>query len=244
MQKNKLTPVTRLIKNSFRIYFRKENLIYLSKIALVNLGIEVIFLIPLFFLASAFGFIQGFKLFSQAKFDLGSWNLAAVLISFLAVVIIVLWMQATLIVSVSLVVKGKILTVRETLARAWSSTRTLFIQGVLGGLIVALGLVLLIIPGLVFGVWFTFAGFLVVVEGLGAIESLKKSKEMVSGIFWAVAGRNAVFIILIGLIQMGTSFIPYAGGLILILFSPYYVLLPYLLYEDVKRFKAGKEVEV
>ncbi|MEK7188421.1 MAG: hypothetical protein AAB685_01055 [Patescibacteria group bacterium] len=242
MPKNKLTPVVELIKNSFQIYFKKENLIYLTKIALVYFGIVTLSSIPLFFLApSSFGFIHGFKLFSQARFDLGFWNLAAVLISLLAVIIIVLWMQATLIVAVSLVAMEKIISVRETLARAWSSTKNLFIQGVLGGLVVTLGLVLLIIPGLVFGVWFTFAGFLVVAGGLGAIESLKKSKAMVSGIFWAVAGRNAVFIILIGLIQMGASFIPYAGGLVLILFSPYYVLLPYLLYEDVKRFKAGEE---
>lgn len=220
----------------------------MTKIALVNFGIVTLSSITLILLLSAFGLIQGFKLFPQAKFDLGSWNLMAVLISLLiisvslALVIIVLWIQATVIVAVSLVVIGKIISVRETLARAWSSTKTLFIQGVLGGLVVALGLVLLIIPGLVFGVWFTFAGFLVVIEGLGAIESLKKSKAMVSGIFWPVAGRNAVFMILMLLIQMGASFIPYAGGLVLILFSPYYVLLPYLLYEDVKHFKAGVEV--
>lgn len=56
------------------------------------------------------------------------------------------------------------------------------------GLIVALGLVALIIPGLLFIAWFSFAPYLLISQNKGIIEALKSSKALVKGRFFEVWG--------------------------------------------------------
>lgn len=51
----------------------------------------------------------------------------------------------------------------------------LFVLAVLGGLI------LFVIPGLVFIAWFSMSGYAMVTEDLGAVASMKRSKELVRG---------------------------------------------------------------
>jgi hypothetical protein len=58
---------------------------------------------------------------------------------------------------------------------------------VLFSLIVLLGLVLLIAPGVVFYVWFALAGVVVKLERRGVIDSLRRSRDLVRGSFWRVA---------------------------------------------------------
>ncbi len=53
---------------------------------------------------------------------------------------------------------------------------------------VGAGLLLLVIPGLVFIVWFALAGPLLEAEKLGVMQSMRVSRELVRGSFWRVAG--------------------------------------------------------
>ena len=57
---------------------------------------------------------------------------------------------------------------------------------ILFALIVLAGLVLLVVPGVVFFVWFSLAGVVVKVEGKGVRDSLRRSRELVRGSFWRV----------------------------------------------------------
>gem|GEM_PF-1504370 len=59
---------------------------------------------------------------------------------------------------------------------------------VLTGLIVAGGAVLLIVPGIIFGLWFSLAPAAMFAENLGIMASLKRSKELVSGHLWEMWG--------------------------------------------------------
>jgi Uncharacterised protein family (UPF0259) len=58
---------------------------------------------------------------------------------------------------------------------------------VLFAAIVLAGFVLLIVPGIVFYVWFSLAGVVVKVEQRGVTEALRRSRELVRGNFWRVA---------------------------------------------------------
>jgi hypothetical protein len=58
---------------------------------------------------------------------------------------------------------------------------------VLFSVIVLVGLVLLVVPGVVFYVWFALAGVIVKVEHRGVRDSLRRSRELVRGSFWRVA---------------------------------------------------------
>ncbi len=62
----------------------------------------------------------------------------------------------------------------------------LVVVDVLFALSVLLGLVLLVLPGIVFFVWFALAGPVVKIERRGPVEALRRSRELVGGSFWRV----------------------------------------------------------
>lgn len=55
---------------------------------------------------------------------------------------------------------------------------------ILYGLIVSAGMILLIIPGIIWAIKFYFFGYLIVDKGLGPIEALKRSSAITDGVKW------------------------------------------------------------
>lgn len=64
---------------------------------------------------------------------------------------------------------------------------------VLVGLMVLLGIILLIVPGIYFGVIYAFALVIVLQEKKTASEAMKESKRLVRGYWWAMFGRFALY---------------------------------------------------
>jgi hypothetical protein len=64
--------------------------------------------------------------------------------------------------------------------------RRLIVVDVLFALIVIVGVLLLVVPGLVFFTWFALAGPVVEIERRGAVPALRRSRELVRGSFWPV----------------------------------------------------------
>lgn len=73
-----------------------------------------------------------------------------------------------------------------------------FIASLLYGIVVAIGLVLLIVPGIIFAIKFQYFGFLIVDKGMGPIEALEKSWNMTKGVRWNLF----LFGLLLGLINI------------------------------------------
>lgn len=234
METKKLTSIVELIRESFRTYFKSENFAYLVKVILVMYLALGVSLIPAMILYGAGSFYLALMGGEQQVF----WILLAVIIGILAFLVFIfagLLMSTVFIVGVSQVTRGEIIGIKETFKQGWGKVWQYFGASLLAGLITALGFILLIIPGIIFSVWFAFAAFAAVTDNLGAVAALKKSKALVSGYFWPVLGRFVVFGILTSIIQMGVSFIPFMGPVIIMFLAPYFLLLPYLLYEDLKR---------
>lgn len=61
------------------------------------------------------------------------------------------------------------------------------------------GLILLIIPGIIFSVWFSFSYYVALLEDKRGADALRASKAYVKGIFWKVFGR-LFFVIFITLV--------------------------------------------
>ena len=82
-----------------------------------------------------------------------------------------------------------------------------FATSVLASIAVAVGLVLLIVPGLIAMVLFMFSTFLVIDRGLGPIEALKASMEMTKGNRLPLFGfiLLCMLIILIGVLALGVG---------------------------------------
>lgn len=88
------------------------------------------------------------------------------------------------------------------------STFPLFFKYLLGvvlySLIIIAGLVLLIVPGIIWGIRYQYVGYLIIDQNLDPIEALKKSSEITSGSKWDLF----LFNIILGLINiMGFLFL-------------------------------------
>ena len=91
-----------------------------------------------------------------------------------------------------------------------------FATSVLASMAVAIGLVLLIVPGLIAMVLFMFSTFLVIDRGLGPIDALKASMEMTRGNRWPLFGfiLLCLLILFVGVLALGVGLLvaaPVAG---------------------------------
>ena len=74
------------------------------------------------------------------------------------------------------------------------------VGSILYGLIVFAGTILLIIPGIIWGIQFCFYDYFIVDKGLGPIEALKRSSAITRGVKWDLFG---FFLILSGINLLG-----------------------------------------
>lgn len=87
----------------------------------------------------------------------------------------------------------------------------LLVSLVVGAIIIG-GTILLIIPGIIFAIWFNFAIYTYILEGRTKLEALKESKILVRGRWWPVSWRVLAINVFWGLL---TSAIVFGGGAIL-----------------------------
>lgn len=213
------TPIE-YIKEAFKIYTKKENFIFFAKIMAV-----------LTIVSTSFGFFINYfypvDVWQDLKFDslqsglgFGGLSLVAILIG--------LWVQTVAYYSIFKMGDEE----KKIFKLGFKNIfRYLFISLVLG-LIVTIGIVLLIIPSVVFGVWYSFSIFLVLDKNLNIREALRQSKKMVRGRFWKVLGRYSIFGLIGFLISLIIGMLPYAGSIIASFLTPLFILPSYLLYRD------------
>lgn len=92
-------------------------------------------------------------------------------------------------------------TFKRAYGMGWNRVILVFIGvGFLSGLATLGGLVLLIVPGIIFGTWFSFGLYIAVAEKKGVIESLRASKAYVKGRTWRVFWRWALMWVIIMII--------------------------------------------
>ncbi len=231
-----MTSIKDWIKKSLQIYIKRENLVYLTKFALVGL------------LPQAILFLVSFIVISPALDpDTEQFNpqqigpfLGIFILTMIIFVVISVWIYIAMIKAVGQVLEGKMIGVKETLKASLSKILPIFGVFILTGIVVGIGVILLIIPGIIFGVWFYFAQYVLVIENVGVIAAMKRSRELVKGYFWPVVGRGLIIILYTWLISLAVSLtlFPVVQMVILGLITPYFYLLPYLVYRDLKTIKA------
>ncbi|MHA2370493.1 MAG: zinc-ribbon domain-containing protein, partial [Candidatus Hodarchaeales archaeon] len=82
----------------------------------------------------------------------------------------------------------------------------LVLGSILYGIVVGIGFLLLIIPGLIFMTWFYLFAVCIVLEDKEIQESFSRSKELVQGDGWHAFGLVLVSFILIGILQAVITF--------------------------------------
>jgi len=125
------------------------------------------------------------------------------------------------------------LAVRDALEKGKELVFPLIWIGFLTGLIIGGGFILLIIPGIIFMVWFFFSQFILVKEDIHGMSALLKSREYVRGEWFNVALRLLLVWAASGLLGV----IPLAGPILCIAFFPFVMIFHYLLYRDLSEMK-------
>jgi hypothetical protein len=116
----------------------------------------------------------------------------AFLVALLATVVSLVgtfWVQGALVYAVDDVRDGRIdSSIGELFERVRPYLGTLIVAGILAGLGIALGFVLLIVPGCILLTWWCLIAPVIVLEGKQVGESFSRSRELVRGHGWTVFG--------------------------------------------------------
>jgi hypothetical protein len=101
----------------------------------------------------------------------------------------VFWLQAALVEAVADVRDGRAdLSIGDTLRRTWPRVPTVVLAGILAGIAIAIGLALLIAPGLYLLTIWSLIVPAIVLEGRGVGEAFGRSRDLVRGYGWTVFG--------------------------------------------------------
>ena len=94
---------------------------------------------------------------------------------------------------------------------------------------VAIGYILLIIPGIYLSIAWSFGFYLVIDKGMTPLDALQKSRELVHQIgFWKILG---IFLI-VGVINMLIQIIPTLGYLLYLFVYPFLIMVSPVIYEN------------
>jgi hypothetical protein len=108
------------------------------------------------------------------------------------------WLVGALVESVADIRDGRAdLTLTETFQRVGPRVLPLLGASILAGLGIALGLLLLIVPGLILLTWWSMITAVIVLERKGVFESFGRSRELVRGNGWSVFGLLVITYLLV-----------------------------------------------
>jgi len=236
-----LISASQIIVQSFNLY--KKNWKLLGKYALF-------LLIPLLVLTLP-GLVVITK-FLNSIYGLGLYIILTIAVSLFSILIsIALTKTIAELYSKSSETKN----VKENLRLSVSLIIPTVLAAILSGLIILGGIILFIIPGIIFSIWYSFIFYSVVLDNKKNMEALRTSKSLVKGRWWGVWWRLFAPAIIFALIQLIISWIlkiPFAifktvGGniailiisllstLATVLFLPLTTAAPTILYLELKK---------
>lgn len=236
-----LISIRDLLRESWALY--KNNFALFAKIIAWLLIPSVILSLLPYFVSSPVAFLA-----ANFMISLASWVL-----SVLITIAIILAMDAVL--------KKEPIKLKNIYNLSYSKTFSGIIISILVSLAVGFGTILLIIPGIIFSVWFSFSLYVLVLENKKGTEALSASRQLVKGKFWPILWRwiapnfvYGVILLIIILIpiyiidfavgQPGASFTQYPpwwstiiANIIPVFAAPLFYALGFILYNSVKKTK-------
>ncbi|MBI4281800.1 hypothetical protein HY625_03195 [Candidatus Uhrbacteria bacterium] len=162
-------------------------------------------------------------------------------IFFLAVLgLFMFWIGTTQALFYLALLDGKALELGEALKNGWKRFLGFLWTSVLTGLIVGGGLLLFIVPGIIWGLRYFFAPLLCLSEGVSGRAALRRSAELTHGVRWVLLARGYVVSIIgfvLGLLQL----IPLVGPFLFVPFftTPLIALLSWYLLRAFTTAKAA-----
>ncbi|MFA6594072.1 MAG: YciC family protein [Candidatus Buchananbacteria bacterium] len=137
------------------------------------------------------------------------------------------------------------LNLREALNGSIKYWVKYFVVGLLFGLITIGGLILFIVPGIFWAVMFCLATVVLIFEDKPIIESLKRSRELTKGYWWAVFGRLLLWLLVVFLVSFVIGLLRLINqetatillDLVQLVLGPMYLAYLVLLYQSLQQIK-------
>lgn len=192
------------------------------------------------------GFNQIYHYGSEAG-GIGLFALSGILGILVLVVIVIsqAWGQTALLYAIK--DSQEKIGIMESYRRGWHKIVSYWWVSLLVGLITIGGFLLLIVPGIIFAVWFSLAIFILIAEDLKGINALLKSREYVKGnwggVFWRFFFITAVSLIISLVLVLIFSLlkIPFGSAIsrfiIGLFLTPLAMTYSFLVYSNLKALK-------
>ncbi len=163
-----------------------------------------------------------------------------VIFLFLMVIIGITWMHTALLYAIK--DSQEKIGVIESYKRGWRKIISYWWVSLLMSFIILGGFPFLIVPGIIFAIWFSLALFILIAEDLKGMNALLKSREYVRGRWWSIAWRF-LFIAALYLVITFFSFpfLWFFGPIIFIielfLLYPLAIIYGFLVYSNLRAVK-------
>jgi len=210
-----------------------------------------VMIIPMLVMIAAFaifagGGFLGISLLSS-KFAAGGIGLLILLAILFFVIIFIsqAWGQTALLYAIK--DNQERIGVVESYRRGWHKIISYWWVSLLAGFITLGGFLLLIVPGIIFAIWFSSAAFILIAEDLKGMNALLKSREYVKGkwgdVLWRLffIGALSLIIYLVPALIFGLLKIPFglkiSSFIIGLFWSPLAMTYSFLIYSNLKALK-------
>lgn len=189
-----------------------------------------------------------------------SAGVAQSIIAFIISVILYFVGQAVILYAAFQAMRGRDVIIGDAIGRAFSRFLSLLGISILVGLGVAIGFMLLIVPGIILALRWAVAVPACVVENKGPLESMRRSAELTKGHRWKIFGVwvliaivAIIILIMVGVfaglgavVAQGLGRVLIAGVISLILtaiVTAYSYVLNAMIYHDLRVAKEGVDTE-
>jgi len=194
----------------------------------------ILLLLPLF----AASIVLGILTVSISRSNAGAFS-PLMLVFSIGVAIVGIIAEAAIIYSV--VTEGREVSITEAYRKGASLFWSFLLVQIITGLIVGLGFIALVIPGIYLAVRYSFSAFVLVDEGKKGMEALSRSRDLVKGRWFEVFIRF-VFVIVLSLIPFAIFFVIDSSStfgqilqnLLSLILAPLWILYVYNVYKALK----------
>ncbi|KKP30057.1 MAG: hypothetical protein UR15_C0006G0007 [Parcubacteria group bacterium GW2011_GWA2_31_28] len=135
--------------------------------------------------------------------------------------------------------------IRKSLDYAWHNLASIVWIDILTSIIVIIGFILFIIPGILFSIWYAFSLMVLILENKKGWQALKQSRELTQGKWWGIFERLAILYIIIivvnillsradSLINGSQILTDVVFTVIMVLFTPFIFAYTYTIYKSLK----------
>lgn len=240
-KKEKIIKSKNLIKESWQVY--SKNLLKFIEVFVYGL----IGMLPFFGVLILSLVYAGF-LGNKMPFLVNAIVLVIAIVAFVATLYMAIVYSVRAKVASILLLKNNFTSAKENFNEAKPYfVKFLGVSLLMTVLVIAWGFVL-IVPALIFAIYYGFAQYVLVVEGKRPFSAIERSYDLVRGYFWPVFGRMAL-IGLIGLIIYWIISLPLNGmiegepaymgynflvNVIWAIISPYFLVYVYKVYQSLK----------